>query len=426
MAGGPRVAVIGGGWAGLAAAIEAVRRDFRVTLYEMAPQLGGRARAIQVDGIPLDNGQHIGIGAYSETLRLMRDLGLSESDVFLRTPLRLVDAHGRGFVLGAGSPVAAFALAALRHPAWTWFEKLSLLRTAAAWLVSGFKSRSDQTVAELTSGLRQRVRTDLVEPLCVAALNTPSSSASAQVFLRVLNDALFSGRGSADLLLPRVSLGDALPAPADCWLRSAGADLRLRHRVDRVSAVDGGWRVDDEQFEGVVLAASASESARIAASIAPNWSSVAAALPYAPIITVYMSSPDAVLPWPMLALIADQRRPAQFVFDRGQLGAPRGLMAFVISGADAWVDAGIEATVTATRDQAEEALGPWLRGPLTVTQVVTEKRATFRCVPGLRRPPTSIARNFVAAGDFVEGPYPSTLEGAIRSGLGAARALDAA
>jgi len=101
-------------------------------------------------------------------------------------------------------------------------------------------------------------------------------------------------------------------------------------------------------------------------------------------------------------------------------------MAFVISGADAWVDAGIEATVTATRDQAEEALGPWLRGPLTVTQVVTEKRATFRCVPGLRRPPTSIARNFVAAGDFVEGPYPSTLEGAIRSGLGAARALDAA
>ena len=422
MAGGRRVAVIGGGWAGLAAAIEAVRRGAQVTLFEMAPQLGGRAREVLADGVALDNGQHICIGAYSETLRLLRDIGVAESDAFLRTPLRLVDPEGRGLALGAGPPMLAFARAVLRHPHWNWFDKISLMATTTRWLISGFKCRPEQTVAELTAELRPIVRAELVEPLCVAALNTPMETASGEVFLRVLRDALFSAPGSSDLLIPRVGLGAVLPAPAARWLRAAGVDLRLRHRVRAMSAIDGGWQVDDEHFAAVVLAASAQESARLAASTAPIWADVAGSMPYAPIVTVYLRSPGTVLPWPMLALKAAPRRPAQFVFDRGQLGAPPGLLAFVVSGAEAWVAAGTEATIAATCRQAREALGPWLHEPLTVTQVVTERRATFRCIPALRRPAMRIADNLAAAGDYVDGPYPSTLEGAIRSGLAAARA----
>ncbi len=422
MAGGRRVAVIGGGWAGLAAAIEAVRRGAQVTLFEMAPQLGGRAREVLVDGVALDNGQHICIGAYGETLGLLRDIGVAESDAFLRTPLRLVDPEGRGLSLGAGTPMLAFARAVLRHPRWKWVDKASLMTTTTRWLIGGFECPPERTVADVTAGLTPIVRAELVEPLCVAALNTPMETASGAVFLRVLRDALFGAAGSSDLLIPRVGLGDVLPAPAARWLRAAGVDLRLRHRVGTLSAIAGGWQVDDEHFAAVVLAASAQESARLAAATAPMWAEVAGSMPYAPIVTVYLRSSGTVLPWPMLALAASPLRPAQFVFDRGQLGAPPGLLAFVVSGAEAWVPAGTDATVAATCRQAREALGPWLHEPLSVIQVVTEKRATFRCLPALRRPVMRIADNLAAAGDYVDGPYPSTLEGAIRSGLAAARA----
>jgi hypothetical protein len=124
----------------------------------------------------------------------------------------------------------------------------------------------------------------------------------------------------------------------------------------------------------------------------------------------------------MLALAADERHPAQFVFDRGQLGGPKGLLAFVISGAEKWVGRGSGATLDATLRQAETALGAFLKGPLDAVRVVTEKRATFRCTPGLRRPSMAIADRVWAAGDYLEGPYPSTLEGAVRSGTAAGRA----
>jgi hydroxysqualene dehydroxylase len=119
----------------------------------------------------------------------------------------------------------------------------------------------------------------------------------------------------------------------------------------------------------------------------------------------------------MLALRSDAQAPAQFVFDRGQLGGPAGLLAFVISGAQAWVDAGMEATLQATLAQAQASLAAHLRGPLQAVKTLTEKRATFRCAPNLARPGGAIAPGLHAAGDFVVGPYPATLEGAVRSGV---------
>ena len=125
---------------------------------------------------------------------------------------------------------------------------------------------------------------------------------------------------------------------------------------------------------------------------------------------------------PMLALHSDVvRAPAQFVFDRGQLGGPVGLRAFVISGAQPWVDRGAEATLQATLQQAADQLGAHLRAPLELLRQVTERRATFRCVPALERAPMRIASGLHAAGDHVDGPYPSTLEGAVRSGVDAVR-----
>lgn len=418
-----RTAVVGGGWAGLAAAVEATRLGRAVTLFEMAPRFGGRARSVDAAGLALDNGQHILIGAYAQTLALMREVGVDIDAALLRMPLRLVDARGVGLRLGTGAPSLAFMRAVLRQRGWSLRERLALLAAATHWRLARFRCSPAMTVADLTRGLPIAVRNDLVDPLCVAALNTPADEASAEVFLRVLRDALLSGPGAADLMLPRIDLGHLLPAPAQRWLQQAGATLKPGQRVRSITPNGTSWQLDGEPFDRVVLATAPREAARLVRDIAPAWARDAEALRHEPIVTVYLRSDDTRLPEPMLTLHASATAPAQFVFDRGQLGGPGGLLAFVISGAQPWVDRGRETIADAIRNQARDALGEHLRGPLHLIQTVVEKRATFRCTPALRRPASRLADGLHAAGDYIDGPYPATLEGAVRSGLAAARAL---
>lgn len=417
-----RVAVIGAGWAGLAAAVEAVRRGAHVTLFEMAAQPGGRARDVVSHGEVLDNGQHICIGAYSETLRLLRDLGVGEGEAFLRKPLTLVDAAGQGLRLRRGPTLPAFAWATLGRTGWPWRDRLALLAVAGRWRRSGFRCAPHCTVADLSADLPGTVRADFIEPLCVAALNTPAAQASGAVFLRVLRDALTGGPGSADLLLPRRGLGQLVPEPALAWLRQAGAAVHLGTRVDAIRPAGPHWVVDSTPVEAVIVAASANESARLLAPHAAPWAARAAAFDYQPIVTVYARSSGCRLSEPMLALRAGPRAPAQFVFDRGQLGGQEGLLAFVVSGAREWVEAGAAATERATLAQATDQLQRHLTAPLEIVRTLIEKRATFACTPMLDRPPMAVGAGLFACGDYVEGPYPATLEGAVRSGLAAARA----
>ena len=422
-----RVAVVGGGWAGLAAAVEASRTGDRVTLFEMAPQPGGRARRVRTPaGLSLDNGQHILIGAYRETLALMRSVGVAPESALYRRPLALIDPHGSGLRLGPGPPMLAFVLAVSRRAGWSLTDRIGLLRTAAGWALRRFRCDASVSVETLTRELSPEVRRSLIEPLCVAALNTPADRASGQVFLRVLRDALFSGRGSADLLLPRTDLSALLPDAAVAWLAAHGAEVRLATRVHRLVREGAAWSLDDEPFDRVILACTASEAARLCKSCAPDWSSIAAVFDYEPIITVLLQSQGTRLPEPMTVLLSDDAAPAQFVFDLGAIdggGARSGWFSFVVSGARLWSERGLDATAGATLLQAMDAFpaGTW-RTPPTVLSTLAERRATFLCTPGLRRPPSTIAGGLQAAGDYIAGPYPATLEGAVRSGLAAARA----
>lgn len=428
------VAVIGAGWAGLAAAVEATLRGHRVTLFEMAPAPGGRARCVDgSDGLKLDNGQHILIGAYTETLRLLRCVGVDPERALMRMPLTLAFADGGALSLAPGRPAPAFVRAVLSRRGWRWRDRLALLLAAGGWARRGFTCEPGLTVAQLAAGLPQRIRADLIDPLCIAALNTPGPAASASVFLRVLRDALFSGAGSADMLLPRVDLSALWPDAAIGWLATAGATVRLSHRVTRIeadadvaasAAVSSGWRLDGERFDTVVLAASSVEAARLARPTAPEWADCAAALRHEPIATVVLRGTGVRLSHPLLALRESGSAPAQFVIDLGRLRGMEGVLAFVISGAAAWTARGKEAIALAVLEQARLALVDQVSGRLEVVRVITEKRATFLCTPGLARPVPRIGRGFVAAGDYIAGPYPATLEGAVRSGVGAVAALD--
>jgi squalene-associated FAD-dependent desaturase len=425
MEGRRRVAVVGGGWAGLAAAVGATQQGHGVTLFDTAREWGGRARSLPDTEPPLDNGQHILIGAYTATLGLMRLVGAAPEDTLLRQPLALLYPDGRGLQLRPGPPLTAFLRAVLSHGGWRLRDRLALLTTAAAWRARGFRCPPDWTVTTLCRGLPPAVNRELIEPLCVAALNTPAAQSSAEVFLRVLQDALFSGPGGADLLLPRRPLSDLLPRPAAAWLAHRDAELRAGHRVQQVMPrADGRWQVDGAVFDAVVLACSATEAARLTTPLAPAWAAQAAALRHEPIVTVYIQSHGTALPQAVTALHANERDPAQYVFDHGRLGGTPGLLAFVISGAGNWVDRGLPACAEATLNQALTAFSAdtWRSRP-SVLRTLAEKRATFLCTPGLSRPPQFIAKNLMAAGDYVAGPYPATLEGAVRSGQSAAALL---
>ncbi len=432
-----RVAVVGAGWAGLAAAVQATRRGARVSLFEMAGEPGGRARqvgperrdAVDDGSTPprFDNGQHILIGAYSATLALMDSVGAAADDLLWRGPLTLRYPDGRGLELPAGRPLAAFARGVLAADGWQRADKLSLLTVAAGWWVRGFRCDDQVSVQQLCRRLTPAVVQDLIEPLCVAALNTPMVEASGAVFLRLLRDVLSGGAGAADLLLPRAPLSALLPEPALRWLTTAGADCRMRHRVRHLSAAGPGWLLDDQPFDAVVLACSAGEAARLAQTLSPGWAAVAAALRHEPIVTAWLSDASLRMARPMMALAAGPRAPAQFAFDLDQLGAAPQTFAFVVSGASAWLDdQGLDGISAAIVAQARTAFPGCFAGPDPVRHVAAERRATFACTPGMARPPMVLLPGLMAAGDYIAGPYPATLEGAVRSGLEAADALVAA
>jgi squalene-associated FAD-dependent desaturase len=419
-----RVAVVGAGWAGIAAAVYARLAGHDVSVFEMAPQPGGRARTVQVAGHALDNGQHILIGAYHATLELMREVGADVPALLRRLPLALQYPDGQGLRLVSGAPVPALVRAVLGRRGWTWPQRLSLLNAAARWAAKRFRCAEHISVDELCANLPQPVRSQLIEPLCVAALNTPSSLASAQVFLRVLHDALFSGPGSSDLLLPCAPLGELLPRPALAWFDAHGVQLQTAARVLQLTPDAAGWRIDDLPFDAVLLACSAAEASRLCQYVAPQWALVAAGLRYEPIVTVYLQCPGARLALPMTALHTDAQAPAQFAFDLGALGGAAGVFAFVISGAQCWVDRGLGIAAQAALAQARAAFAPgtWPQPP-ALLHIAAEKRATFACTPGLQRPPAQVACRLWAAGDYVAGPYPATLEGAVLSGRLAANSL---
>ena len=423
------VAVIGAGWAGCAAAVQAQKLGHHVTVFEASRTAGGRARRVEVmhDGRPLslDNGQHILIGAYSETLKLMAELGIDTQRTLLRMPLTLQFPDGNGVKLPR-LPAPLDALTGiLQAPGWSWADKLSLLKTATRWQLQKFACAPQLSVADLCRKISPRIMATLIEPLCVSALNTPPERASGQVFLRVLKDSLFAVSGGSNLLLPRTDLSTLLPDAALAWLAAHGGKVKLAARVSGITQIHQRWQLLDTtgallgQFDKVILACPPHEASRLARSTtiaSVDWLALADALQYEAIATVYAHVPNARLAQPMLALPSNSSHPAQFVFDRGQLGGPPGLLAFVVSASQQ----GSLEIASQVMAQAAEQLG--LHG-LKVLQTIVEKRATFACTPNLSRPGALIAPGLLACGDYIDGPYPATLEGAVRSGLHAASLL---
>lgn len=409
-----QLTVVGAGWSGLAAAVAATQAGWHVQLFEASNIAGGRARSLQQSfaGHLLDNGQHALIGAYHDALALMRTVGLDPDRLLRRIPLDLSFADGQGLTL-PNWPMPLNLLAGISSArGWTWQDKTSLLRTAWQWQRNKFECPPELTLGQLceSSALSPRVMTQLIEPLCLSALNTPVDQASALVFLRILNDALLGGSGSSDLLLPGVDLGALLPDACLQWLITQGAEVNLGKRISAAHVEALQQTASNENK--VLLACPAWEAARLTADIAPKWAYKCAELPHTAIATVYMHCEDANfegLAQPMVALHSHAKAPAQFVFDKGVLSNQQGLLAAVVSACCHERDELTELV----HAQVSEQLG---LTHLSLVQTVVEKRATLACLPLLDRPEAFVADGVWACGDYIAGPYPSTLEGAVRSG----------
>jgi squalene-associated FAD-dependent desaturase len=417
-----RVAVVGAGWAGMAAAVDLAGRGIPVTVFEASRSLGGRARRVSVDGIDLDNGQHILIGAYRDTLALMRKVGVDPERVLLRVPLEL--RYTDGFHLRAPRLPAPLNLivAVLGAKGVSLAQSLAATRFMATLSAKRYRVAPDRSVAQLLDEHAQTgvLRSHLWEPLCVSALNTPVERASAQVFANALRDGLTGRRGNSDLLLPRTDLGRLFPEPAAEYVKARGGAIELGTPVRRVERMSGGFRLNDTQeFSGVVIACGPHQAGPLLVQLPELADALATigAFAYEPIVTCYLQYPESVsLPATMLGFAGGI---LQWVFDRGRLGGPKGLLAAVISASGAHQELTKEELTTRIGIELKAALGE-LPSPRW-SQVITEKRATFSCTPALARPQASTAiPNLVLAGDYVASDYPGTIEAAVRSGMEAA------
>lgn len=437
-------AVIGGGWAGCSAAVELAAAGYKVTLFEAARTLGGRARLVESHGKQLDNGQHILLGAYSETLRLLDKVGVDPADALLNLPLQMrypPAGGGMDFVAPRLPAPLHLAVALLRAKGLAAADKMALARfsTTARWM--DWTLHNDCSVSELLDRFDQTPR--LVQlmwrPLCLAALNTPPERASARVFLNVLRDSLGARRSASDMLVPRADLSALFPSAAAAFLIARGGSVRTgakvgtltrqgeRWQVDATgSAVDGNWTA---YADVAVMASGAPSSAVLLGKLGQeDLARQLMSFEYEPITTVYLQyAPATGLDLPFYALVDDPQRGhwGQFVFDRGQLALSQaGLLSVVISasGSAAALDR-TELAIAVAGQLAAVFSRPELGNP-TWSQVITEKRATFACTPGLQRPGHGVGLPGLAlAGDYTASDYPATLEAAVRSGVGAARAV---
>lgn len=414
-----RVAVVGAGYAGMAAAVALAAGGMPVTVFESGPVPGGRARRVLTEAKTLDNGQHILIGAYTSLLQLMRQVGVPR-DAMLRLPLDL--RYADGFRLHARRlPWRAGLLAGLLFARGVPLaERLSAARFMASLQASGFAAEEGLTVEKLLERHAQRGRLVhyLWGPLCVSALNTPPGQASARAFLVVLRDALCGEAGASDLLLPRRDLSKLFPEPAAEFVRAHGGEVRFGDPVRSLEALR-------QEFAAIIVAVGPHQLKPLFGEDAPRFS-------YQPIFTCYLQYPERVgLPFPMLGLAEGL---VQWVFDRGALMGELGRLACVISAQGDHQQMSLDELAGRCHEELARVL-PHLPAP-SWTRVIAEKRATVACLAGSRNALDSMEKKFIQkkqgsevllAGDYTDPEYPPTLEAAVRSGLRAAeQALRAA
>jgi squalene-associated FAD-dependent desaturase len=397
--------VVGGGLAGLSAALELVDAGHQVALYEARPTLGGAVQTLpRRDGDPEpppDNGQHIALGCFTVYCRFLDRLGEAGSVRRERLELPVIDEHGRSAV------IAPSALALLRYGHVPLGDRLRILRALARWGDSHGTTFADALRAR---GQSQDAIDRFWDVFIRPALNLRSAEASADAGDFTVRTALLGDRSDSDLLLPAKPLGEMHGEAAGRALREAGASVQLGARVESLDELDA---------DAVVVAVPHREGARLLGEPEPQ-------LEDSPIVSVHLWFDRVLLPHRLAALLGSD---AHWVFDRGALtGHPpeRGqYLTVVSSGAPELMELRGRELVERIVGELTGRLGA---AELLWSRVSREPSATIAVRPGSERErpgPETKRPNVSRAGAWTGTGWPATMEGAVRSGVAAARALTA-
>ena len=445
---GRHVVVVGGGLAGITAAIALREAGNRVTLLESRPRLGGATCSFTRDGLVVDNGQHVFLGCCTAYRELIARLGMTGSvSLQDRFDVAVLGPHGQARLRRTRLPGPLhMGQALVTYPLLSPAERLRVTRAALAmrFLDPAKPGLDSQRFGDWLAahGQSERARRVLWDLFTVSALNVAGDDANLSLAATVVRTALLGARDAADIGTPAIPLGDLHGKAAARLLDQLGASVRLGAKVAAVQPLaSGGFRVqlaergvsdaplsaDIAAADGVVLAVPPDTAARLlpadaAAGPGPDrWRELGAS----PIVNVHVIYDRPVTRLPFAAAVDS---PVQWVFDRtGPSGLAAGqYLAVSVSAADDVVDT----PAAQLREQfvpALEQIFPAARDArITDFFVTRERRATFRQEPGCgeKRPgATTRLAGLVLAGAWTDTGWPDTMEGAVRSGLNAAREL---
>jgi squalene-associated FAD-dependent desaturase len=430
----PRVAVVGGGLAGIAAALECADAGASVTLLEARRRLGGATFSVRRNGYWLDNGQHVALRCCTAYRTLLRRLGVEgRLDVQPRLRIPVLAPGGTTAVLSRSSLPAPLHLAAtlLRYRHLTVTERLAAIRGAAALrtLDPEDTSLDGQTFGSWlrAHGQSERTISALWNLIALPTLNLDADDASLLGAAKVFRTGLLDESDACDLAVPRVPLQHLHGDPARAALKDRGARVELGSVVRGVEPMGSGFVIGTQgepvEADAVVVAVPHQAVAKIVPAGVVDETATEA-LGESPIVNLHLHYDRRVLGEPLAAAIDS---PVQWLFDRtASSGVERGqLVSVSLSGADAEVRLTRDEIVARLRPAVEHLL-PEARGATLLEAAVTkEPRATFRAVPGTaasRPEPRTAVRGLYLAGAWTDTGWPATMEGAVRSGVAAARA----
>jgi squalene-associated FAD-dependent desaturase len=442
------VAVIGGGLAGITAAIELREAGIGVTLLEARPRLGGATASFSRGDLTVDTGQHVFLRCCTSYAELLARLGMTGSvrvqDRFDVTVLSPLSPGARARLRRSGLPAPLHLGASLAGYRFLSLpERLRVARAALA-LRSLDPAEPGLDAHRLgdwlgARGQDERARRNLWDLFIVSSLNIDGDEASVPLAATVLKTALLSGNSAADIGVPAVPLGELHGRAAAGLLGRLGARVRLGAKATaveparaggftvRVASADGAASEQSETIsaDGVILAVPAGPAARLAAGAgvagAARWDDLGTS----PIVNVHVVYDRRVTELPFAAAVDS---PVQWVFDKTAVSGLRSgqYLAVSLSAADDYVDV----PTPTLRDRflpALQALFPAAAAASVTDFFVTrERRATFRQAPGcgaLRPGAATSIPGLLLAGAWTDTGWPDTMEGAVRSGRTAAQEL---
>ncbi|MFC0529689.1 hydroxysqualene dehydroxylase HpnE [Phytohabitans kaempferiae] len=427
----PRVCVVGGGLAGISAALSLADLRIPVTLLEARPELGGATYSFRRRGRWVDTGQHVFLRCYHEYRRLLDRLGTTGGTVLQeRFSVPVLSAGRAPHLLTRGRlPAPAHLLTTLaRYRLMSRGQRLAAIRAAADLL----RVDPDDPASDGSSfgdwltlhGQRERAVRRLWDLFTVAALNTPAERASLALAARVFRTGLLEQADAGDIGRPVVPLTELHAVPARRVLARCGVRVQCRSRVSSVRRDGVGFRLrvdgDELAADAVILAV----PHRAAAGLVPPAAAPAASrwrqLGSAPIVNVHLRYAAAVTGLPFAAAVES---PAQWIFDRSVPGDDGQYLVVSLSAAEDILRRPAADLIAAQRAALADLFAAARHTPVRDAFVTREPHATFRQGPGSRayRPPAATNLPGLAlAGAWTDTGWPDTMEGAVRSGREAA------